>query len=121
MKNIAHYPKLEVGMTVFMVVNRNRVLTCEVTISKVGRKFAELDYGRNYRILIADWSIDGGDYMSPGRCYPSEAEYLAEIKLTQDWGKFKNAVRGIFRVEQTSITVEAIAVAAKALGIDIGE
>jgi len=37
-------------------------------------------------------TVDGGIYSSPGKCWPSRAEYEAAIELRTVWLQFKKAV-----------------------------
>ena len=58
----------------------------EVTVVKVGRRWVTLDNG--HRIGVHGGLADGGDYASPGCCWPSEAAYLRTIKMTGRWEQF---------------------------------
>lgn len=70
-----------------------------VTVTKVGRKWAQLDNGR--RIDIESMHADGGEYSSPGCCYLSEEYYKAKVALVGAWNslcatiRYKNAPDGI--------------------------
>jgi hypothetical protein len=64
----------------------------EVTVVKVGRKWAEIDKQvdrmRTYaagRIDIKTMFLDGGRYSSPGRCWLSKADYDREQQRQATW------------------------------------
>jgi len=88
---------LQVGQTLWHVPSGRRGLASEVTVLKVGRKWADIGYGR--RISIEDLSVDGGQYCSPGRCYLSKAEHDKEVELNSAWGKFSELMRYANRPE----------------------
>ena len=65
-----------------------------VTVTKVGRVWAQLDNG--YRIdsnLIAD----GNGYSSPGRGHRSKDEYEADVKTKERWSRFRQLVSSIYK------------------------
>lgn len=66
----------------------------EVTITKVGRKWAYLDYPSRdeYRIDKSTLFIDGGEYTSPGRCYHSREEYESELARETTWDLIRRKV-----------------------------
>lgn len=115
--SIDHYPKPEVGMDVFVVTTAYRTLrTTTATIVKVGRKWATLN-GCIGRFDITTWRLDGGNYSSPGTCYPSEQEYLAQQELIKSWSEFKKKVHCMWL--HHSVTVEKIRQAAELLGMEL--
>lgn len=67
----------------------------EVTVMKVGRRWVVLDNG--HRIDVDTWTADGGGYVSPGRCWPSEAAYVQETELEERWGQFHQYVATQYR------------------------
>ena len=109
--------RLRVGQNLWWVWrNGRRGEPCEVTVVKVGRKWAELS--NRYRIdLIGMWA-DGGKYMSPGACYLSREHYERAVALSRKWLRFQNAVR---RRSSEGTTIDAIEAAASALGIELKE
>lgn len=60
----------------------------EVTVEKIGRKWATLAGGR-YRIDIKTLRADGGDYCCPGNCYIDKDAFLAEREIKRLWDKLK--------------------------------
>jgi hypothetical protein len=114
---ISHYPKPEVGMEVFYVPSSHRRGNpYSVTIAKVGKKWVTLA-GHFGRFDIATWELDGGNYSSPGTCYPSEEEYNAQQLLSTTWREFKEKVK--YRHVPDSVTVEKIWQAADILGVEL--
>lgn len=56
----------------------------EVTVTKIGRKWATIDFLR-YRIDVDTLIIDGGKHQSPGRCYVDRVAYEAERDTRNEW------------------------------------
>lgn len=80
-------PKLVVGQRLWFVdgiLRRSR----EVTVVKVGRVWATLDY-RGYRMDLRTWRVDrrGG-----ARAYLSKKEYEDERLLLQEWRSLLNEI-----------------------------
>lgn len=71
--------------------NRSKLPPREVTIEKVGRKWAYL-LDTDYRIDINTLRIDGGNYLSPGRCYLTLAHYENEVLQYRIWNIFRNTI-----------------------------
>ena len=111
------------GQELFLVagINRGSLTKRTVTVTAVGKKWATLDYPAHkpYRITLDTWRIDGGDYSSPGECFPSEQEYNAEVALSRNWSAFRRAVENTRSADQAEITVENIQQAAKLLGLKL--
>lgn len=83
-----------------------------VTIEKVGRKYAYLNNG--HRIFLGDFTIDGGQYSSPGKCYLSEKEYLDKIERQRAVSEFRKLMTSI---SFKTVTLEQIKAAKEALGV----
>lgn len=73
------------GQKVFVVLRRNgRYGTGGkakwYTVASVGRRWVHLEESAGYatRFDKRDGSLDGGGYISPGRAYATEEEYLSE-------------------------------------------
>ncbi len=110
------YPKPEVGMEVFVVpCSNHRGKPYTATIAKTGRIWATLD-GNNGRFDISTWRLDGGQYSSPGTCYPSEQEYNAQQELSKAWSKLSDRFRHHY-TRHPDVTLEKIKQAAELLGI----
>lgn len=63
---------------------------CEVTIVKVGRKWLTLDNG--YRAAIDTLVLDGGQFISPGRCYLTRKEWEETTALKDAWVKLRTDI-----------------------------
>lgn len=69
----------------------------EVVVSKVGRVWAHIsDVDRadrsHGRIDLETLAVDGGQYISPGRCFRSQAEYEERLRLAEAWDDFRKQV-----------------------------
>lgn len=62
---------------------RWRDKSCTVRVTKVGRKWAQLDNGD--RIDVQTLRVDCGQYSSSGRCWLSEADWRKEESRQQAW------------------------------------
>lgn len=84
--------KLQEGQKLWWVYSSNRRgQPREVTVTKVGRKWAQLD--NNCRIDIETLLADGGDYMSPGCCYLSKDIYDSGVALQKAWSEMKRDIQ----------------------------
>lgn len=109
--------KTSVGQKLWLVLHRHRNTAeeREVTVVKVGRKWAELDYPfySPYKISLEHWHIDGGKYSSPGSCYASEQDYKDTVVREALWRKFQQRVSW---ATPENITTERI----KELAVELG-
>ena len=85
----------------------------EVEVVKVGRKWATLD-SYHGRVSLDTLYVDGGGYMSPGRCYTSREAHDAELALDTAWGIFQSTIRETHRMPE-GLTVAEIEAAMKIL------
>lgn len=85
-----------------------------VTVTKVGRKWAELS-ARGYRIDKTTLIIDGAGYTSPGRCYLTKDEHTAEENMRQAWRKLRDFIDRKYSPPH-GITVESVEAALHMLG-----
>lgn len=76
--------ELKVGQKLWLQSSVRYLLSREVTVTKVGRKWAYIDNER-YRIDKETLDIDGDGYCSPGKCYHSKDEYEALLALYDRW------------------------------------
>ena len=84
--------KLQEGQKLWWVYSSSRRgQPREVTVTKVGRKWAQID--NNCRIDIETLLADGGDHMSPGGCYLSKDIYDAEVALQKAWSGMKRDIQ----------------------------
>lgn len=112
--------KLTVGQKLWYVPRDSREVSQsrEVTVTKIGRKWAEIDmgWGRGWRIDLDDWTVDGGNYSSPGRCHISREAWKAETERRRLWdGLFQPRYGG----PPATVTTDAIYQAASLLGIEL--
>lgn len=107
---------LTVGQTLWLVVDHGRALSREVTVSKIGRRWATLDQtGMRLRIDKETLGVDGDDFWSPGRCWLSREAYEIDRETRHCWALFRDAVSR--RKLPLSASAEDIRQAAKLLGI----
>jgi hypothetical protein len=90
----------------------------DVTVTKVGRKWATLDNG--HRIDVETWQADGGDCSSPGKCYPDRAAWENEQDRQAAWNVLRRAVGDTWR-PPAGVTVEGVVEAMRLLGIGQGD
>jgi len=81
-------------------------------VTKVGKRWIYFDNGRSRCDL--NGVIDGGDYSSPGTCYPSKEFFDAECVLKAEWDTFRTKVDRT-RSVPNGVTVEQIQQASRLL------
>lgn len=84
--------ELTVGQKLWLVPQRGYGVPREVTVAKIGRKWATLDGWRESRIDKETLWMDGGVYTSPGRCYLSREEWEESQRLSGAWGVLKTLI-----------------------------
>lgn len=89
-----------------------------VTVVKVGRKWLMLSNRR--RAHRDTLEVDGGDYSSPGKCWPSKEACEAESRLRSLWASFHRPLSGWCWMPD-GMTEERIREAAKLLGVKLEE
>lgn len=110
---------LQVGQKLWYVPrHRGSGKPREVTVKKIGRIWAELDYGG--RINIDTLEADGGQYPSPGRCYLSRADYERENYRERLWTALKGRLDRRYRAP-ADISADRIIQAAEILGVDLSD
>ena len=116
---MSHVNGWEVGMTVFVAYRDYRSGTnYNAKITNVGRKWITLDGG--FRRFDAEtMQLDGGKYMSPGKVYVSEDEYLQQTAVAKAWSNFK--LKLVYSQAPADITVERISEIAREFGIEVLE
>lgn len=108
---------LTAGQTLWWVgTHRHNAGPHEVTVRKVGRKWAEIDGGE--RIDINTLRADGGKYVSPGQCWSSKAAWEAEVARQEAWRNLCNRIGNIWHAPP-GIDVDRIHRAALALGLEV--
>lgn len=81
----------------------------EVVVTKVGRKFADLNTGD--RMRLETMTIDAGQYTSPGKCFLSKDDYDATEGAVEAWRK----LRADFSIQKPAGVTIADIQAARAL------
>ena len=74
------------GMKLWFVPSHRSGSPYEVTVTRVGRKWAEID--GSYHGTRADrltWAIDGRGYIAPGVLWPSKHAFEEEIARQTEW------------------------------------
>lgn len=95
--------------------------TGEVTVHKVGRKWAELKSTSvpglsRYRLNVETLVVDGQGYSSPGRCYQSRLHWLNEEGPTLAWAQLR---QHLLDNGPADMSFETIQMAAKLLDLEI--
>lgn len=90
----------------------------DVTVTRVGRKWATLDNG--YRISVDSWRADGNGYQSPGRCYVNRDAHWHETKRVEGWNALHTRIRNQHSIPD-GVTTEQIEQASVLLGLDISK
>lgn len=83
---MAHPQGWEVGMTVCVVhFSGHKKFVREDTITKIGRRWITLSGNKPDRFDGETMHLDGAGYGSPGRVYPSRAEYETSTEAEIAW------------------------------------
>ena len=97
--------KLAEGQKLWWVPNRSRFAQQkEVTVTKVGRKWAQLD--NNERIDIETLVADAGQYSPNGHCYVSRESYEESVALSNAWSNMKRDLQ--YGASPDGVTIEDI-------------
>lgn len=109
---------LTVGQKLFYVPrNRFGGEPREVTVVKIGRKWAHLDLP-DERIDRETLEVYSGGYMAHAKVWRSREEWEVATRLEGDWGAFMKWLRNKWQVPE-GVTSSDIRTAAKALGCDL--
>ena len=120
MSNQAKYPKPVVGQVVWVEIERDRKPAGEeATVTKVGRKWADVSGGHGRRFDIETWDLDGGRYSSPGNVYPCRDDREKELAIIAAWRSFANAAERYRYTAPPNVTIGAIQQAAELLGLEV--
>jgi hypothetical protein len=92
---MTEWPRLKPGDKVWFVPwRRHHGNARELTVMKVGRKWATLMEGRwEWRANAATWVMDSGDNKAPGVLYASEAEWRVKIEAEGAWRSLREFMR----------------------------
>lgn len=94
--------KLQEGQKLWWVYSSNRRgQPREVTITKVGRKWAQLDNDK--RIDLETLVADAGQYSPSGCCYLSREEYEQAEALAKAWSNLKRDLQYARRPDGVTI------------------
>ncbi len=91
----------------------------EVTVISIGRKWAvvrarDFPNGVTSRVEIQTGCVDGGEYVSPARCWASRGAYESDRVLRAAWDYFRKAMEHEYS-PPAGATVERIEAARKLL------
>lgn len=103
---------LEKGQKLWWVPANNKP-GVEVTVLKVGRKWAHLDNG--HRIFVSTLVADGGEFSAPGSCYASQEAYRGLVERAVAWTRLRVDMQ--FSTPQDGVSIDDIAAARKLLGL----
>lgn len=92
--------EIKVGNTLWYVPIYKRELPRDVTVTKVGRKWIEIDPSWFPRLDKDTLFADGGKGVSPGRAYISKGEWEIERDTNQAWGEFRTAIEKLYHRPQ---------------------
>jgi hypothetical protein len=110
---------LEIGQKLWFVPSDRRwSQPREVTVTKIGRKWAYTNRYRNEEKVDKETLVvSGGGYASPGRCWLSQEEYEAHAAADREWRRLKNDMPWSV---PNGVTVEKIGVVRRLLGLSEG-
>ncbi|KVP65662.1 hypothetical protein WJ96_04655 [Burkholderia ubonensis] len=93
-----------------------KALNGEVTVTAVGKKWADVQGEFHGRVDVTTLVADGKGYASPGRCYLSRLEWLDKEGSKLAWEALRVSMLGSCPAE---LSYETIVQAGKLLGLDI--
>jgi hypothetical protein len=110
---------LTVGQVLLFVPADNRWSgPYEVTVEKVGRRWATMSRGCG-RVDINTLIVDGAGYSSPGRCYLSREEWESRRRADAAWKALCRHMERARWKAPDHLNAADIAKAAEALGITL--
>ncbi|MFN7927898.1 MAG: hypothetical protein U0Y68_08115 [Blastocatellia bacterium] len=109
---MANPHNLQPGQKLWYVPNWKQSAPRELTIEKIGRKWATTAYER---VDLETLRVDGGQYGSPGQCYLSREAYETHQVTMRTWMNFCQRLTPT----RTRATLEQIQQAAALLGISL--
>lgn len=111
---------LEVGQKLWYVRTSYGTLPIEgreVTITKIGHKWAALDRG-THRIDIKTLWVDGAGFASPGRCWLNREAWEANERILNAWNALRRAIEAR-RSPPEAVTLDQIQHAATMLHVKL--
>lgn len=116
--------KVQVGQQVFSIFHHlnGRTVSKErshrvLTVTKVGRKWAEFECPFNGRFSLENGEIDGRGYSSPGYVYESKEAWIATKGIDIALNRLGTAITS--HKVSDGLSYESIRQAATLLGVDI--
>lgn len=88
----------------------------EVTVTSVGRKWAQVEGVFIGRVAVDTLIADAAGFSSPGRCYLSQEEWLAKDGPKLAWQSLRNRLS---LACPTSLSYKDIVAAGNLLGFDV--
>lgn len=111
-------PQLIVGQQLwFVYADKRRGDPRYVTVTKVGRSYAEVDDLR-YKIRLDDLTAENPKYGSPGQCHVSKEAWEAANTLRAAWRSFLDAAGRYGWDPPASVTLADIEQAKRLLGLE---
>jgi len=109
--------KLEANQTLYFVGTGNyHNRQGDVTVLKVGRKWADITGAYKGRIDVVTLQADAAGYSSPGRCYASRQEWLDQEGPRRAWQQLRSSMP---MACPAGLALADIQQAAKLLGVPI--
>ncbi len=105
---------LEVGQKLWFVPNSRRGNPKEVTVEKVGRRWATLDISE--RVDVNTLEVDAGEFTTWATCYLSEEDHRKIVELSVAWSDFAQELRSMYS-RPKSVTLEDIVKCREILGM----
>lgn len=105
--------KIVEGQKLWYVPTDGRDKPHEITVGKVGRRWAETGY--RLRIDVETLEADGGKYSSPGRCWITREAWQAEQSRQAAWSDLKEKMNRSWSAPD-GVSIDAIHKARAFLG-----
>lgn len=109
--------KLIVGQELLFIGNSysdHKKVRGKVTVTAVGRKWAEIKGVYTGRISLDSLHADGNGFNSPGICYRSKEDWQARAGVSLAWTELHRTMSG---TKPTTQTFEQVLEAARLLGV----
>jgi hypothetical protein len=110
--------KLSVGQKLWFVPSGRRGDPKEVTILKIGRKYA--DIGNGSRVDVKTLHVDGRNYSSPGTCFLSRDAHETEVATAKAWDELKQLFNRTW-IRPKGVTLSQIQNARRSLFKETGD
>jgi hypothetical protein len=97
--------QLKVGQTLYFASGQQWIPSGNVTVTRIGRKWAYLSNGR--RMSKESFVVDGVGFTSPGCCWLSKEEHDAQLGRQRTWASIW-ALVGSARRAPAHLTIEEL-------------